>query len=736
MILQNIALKKGKEVAGHNWQMQTWSKRKKRVLSVQEDTVRLYATNNITKTQMREDLAKEHVKELSNKQKAKKDARAVDKDFFMSVLGSTATKREAKSYLKRFTPSESPTARTEPLNERKHPIPNPGVNLGGFYTPTAVESSPRFVQHPQTQKKSTSEPKLHIALVKLRAPQNLEDETLNGISRTLSQLCRLGLVSIIVLDCEAQGLEATGSDVRSTNWRSLYAQQADRVVAAIDSNSDAGSRLLDNVIGVDESFGTSQYSAANQICAHVTLRKLLMTPLRRGVIPVIPSVAYTDVEHRVISVPASDVVIALTKELAAIPVEVMPDEDPSEVKERLARLREELSLDRLIILDPLGGIPTPNRPNGYHVFLNMEQEFEPAKRDLVKGISSREGRGTLQVGQKQKCISNLGMSNPLSKFTEMEFGGLSDTSGATEVPRSPNWSHLQNLHLIRSVLSILPPSSSAILTTPEEASNSANTTPVQPGGVGTRRHRNPLIHNLLTDKPVFSSSLPSGRLGPASQASTVPNASPAFNITPTTFAKHGMHISIFPDPHMVAWAPPTSGVNGLTLTDPSINLPRLVHLIDDSFGRKLDVNEYLERVNGRIAGVIVAGEYEGGAILTWETPPGVLDDGSPESRARLVPYLDKFAVLKKSQGSGGVADAVFTAMVRDCFPNGVVWRSRTTNVVNKWYFERSRGTWKMPETGWTMFWTTPDMDRQTFLDYEAVCRGIIPSWADNKSILD
>lgn len=26
------------------------------------------------------------------------------------------------------------------------------------------------------------------------------------------------------------------------------------------------------------------------------------------------------------------------------------------------------------------------------------------------------------------------------------------------------------------------------------------------------------------------------------------------------------------------------------------------------------------------------------------------------------------------------------------------------NPVNKWYFERSRGTWKLPDTNWTMFW--------------------------------
>jgi len=213
---------------------------------------------------------------------------------------------------------------------------------------------------------------------------------------------------------------------------------------------------------------------------------------------------------------------------------------------------------------------------------------------------------------------------------------------------------------------------------------------------------------------------------------------PPTNVTPTTFVKHGLSITIFPDPKVVPWEPPVPGKPGLTLTDAKIDLPRLVHLIEDSFGRKLDVQDYLKRVNGRVAGVIIAGEYEGGALLTWETPLGVVDDGSPESRARMVPYLDKFAVLKKSQGSGGTADVVFKAMVRDCFPDGVCWRSRKTNVVNKWYFERSRGTWKLPNTGWTMFWTTPDLslNQQRFRDYENVCKGVPPSWADHKAVLD
>ena len=86
-----------------------------------------------------------------------------------------------------------------------------------------------------------------------------------------------------------------------------------------------------------------------------------------------------------------------------------------------------------------------------------------------------------------------------------------------------------------------------------------------------------------------------------------------------------------------------------------------------------------------------------------------------------------------------MADIVFNAMVRGCFPNGVCWRSRRDNPVNKWYFERARGTWKIPDTNWTMFWTTEGVEvggGQRFMDYEAVCRGVEPSWADKKRVAD
>jgi amino-acid N-acetyltransferase len=668
-------------------------------------------------------------------------------DFFLSVLGSSATKRDARAYLQKFTPPKhksSELKKTGSPAEKKTPQAQQyGVNLGSFYGPRAVNDSPRFIQHPPKAEDSPgiSGP-LHVALVKIRAPQHVDDDTLSGVARTLSQLGKLGLSSTVVVDCD--DYVKGQPEPRDQELRLLTEQQADRIVTAIDAYGEPGARKVDNIIGISEKETDAVASAA---CVrgrtHVKYRKLLMAPLRRGIIPVIPAIGYADTFHQILPVKADDVVLALTREFAGFHAEPLPEEDHRAVAEQIQSLRSEISLDRLIVLDPLGGIPTAERPNGYHVFLNLEQEFSPVKKSLfttqpIQPISTLPSDSTATPQ-----VSDLARGNPFSRFVETELRPSPGSKIGSPLPEttedisSDNIIHLQNLELVRRVLSLLPPSSSALLTTLAEAANSEkSSSPSQAIGVGTRRQRNPLIHNLLTDKPVYSSSLPAGRLGQPGNKDA--KSSPAIHISPTTFAKRGMSVSIFPDPRIHPWKPCTPGQTSLTLTDSRIDLPRLVHLIDDSFNRKLDVQAYLNRINDRIAGVIIAGEYEGGALLTWETPPGVPDDGSEESRARMVPYLDKFAVLKRSQGAGGVADILFKTMVKDSFPEGVCWRSRKDNPVNKWYFERSRGTWKIRDTNWTMFWTTPDLDvdQQKFADYEGVCRSIIPSWADNKAIVD
>ncbi|KAL2830182.1 hypothetical protein BJY01DRAFT_120580 [Aspergillus pseudoustus] len=638
--------------------------------------------------------------------------RSCSTEFFMSLLNSASTKREAKSYLARIKAQHGATPpKKQSSKQIKQTIAKSlpsGVNLGSFYCPSkSINDTPVFLHDstPTPTREDIPE-RLHLALVKIKTPQLLDDYSLTGVAKTLSQLGRLGMACCVVVD--------PGSDGDANTLRNIATEQVGRISTAVDAQPDSTSAYLASVLSL---------SARTPSIPTVSSRKQLLGPLRDGQILIVAPIAYTEDVPKAVIVPANDAMLALTKEFAGLALSPDPDEDPLDVAKKISDLQKEVSLDRVVLLDPLGGVPAFRGPQTSHAFINMDQEFESIEREL------RQVRQPANKDEDPSLADSLAGSNPLSKFGDSEIAAAPSKQGLLplKVRGGTIDGHLENLRLSQQTLAMLPSASSGIITSPLEVADSARSPEATELSVGTRRQRNPLIHNLLTDKPLLSSSLPLSRRARGSINLPAP---------PTTFVKRGMPVSLFPDPHIQVWT--AQNRPNLSLEHPSIDLPRLVHLIEDSFNRKLDVQDYLNRVNGRLAGLIIAGEYEGGAILTWELPPGVEDDGSEASTARMVPYLDKFAVLKRSQGAGGVADIVFNAMVRTCFPNGVCWRSRKDNPVNKWYFERSLGSWKLADTNWTMFWTTPDLPEnpQMFRDYESVCRSIQPSWADDTGVID
>lgn len=673
-----------------------------------------------------------------------------EREFFFSVLSSSATKRDAKAYLSKFKPYEKPKpniAEPKPIQRpatveaRQHKeyegrLNKSGVNLGGLYTyPTAIEESPVFSQEPlpDSFQPSKVEP-LHLAIVVLRSPEQYTEEVLDGVALTFAQLARLGLLSVVVIDTRLE------SNSKRT-WLDQVANQSISLASAIGRHSIVGARVVDQALRVSSVDNGVPCSVQVRGTVNVQLDQLLLTPLMSGIIPIVPSMAFTDMAQ-LQQVPAEDVVLALTRQFAGLNWPLAAEGNietaiATNIDSESPEGRERASLDRIIVLDPIGGIPAEDRPDKAHIFINLEQEYEGIRSELQNQNKSTGG----VPAKRKKEYSMLGASNPFTKFAEDEITPMLQQKDVLEQPPvryeqpSAAQCHLQNLNLIQHALLLLPPTSSALLTTPAEAASSAlsSSPDSQSTGVGTRPKRNPLIHNLLTDKSVISSSLPPARLT-RSESPPLPHS---------TFFKRGMPVTIIPDPLTHPWTPP--GPNGTTLdlsSDPRIDFPRLLHLIEDSFGRPLDVHHYLSRIKHRLAGIIIAGEYEGGAILTWEVPPW--DPSRPP-----VPYLDKFAVLRRAQGSGGVADVVFNAMVRNCWPRGVVWRSRRDNPVNRWYFERSVGTWKVSEK-WTMFWTGSGVDfggaegdgsdggggmeekRNRWRDYVSVCEGVEASWADGK----
>jgi amino-acid N-acetyltransferase len=607
-----------------------------------------------------------------------------------------------------------------------------GVNLGNLYQPTV------FTREPLPEKKyeeQDEEEPLHLALIKLRRPETLDDRTLGGIALTLSQMAQLGLSTAVVLDCA----EYTTSNILDETYEKTLRTQAARFVAALEEYNEPGALLIEHALSF--SGRSNDMPSTVQVKGEVEVKNnfLLYPPLDDGVIPVILPFAY-DSELKKVPVEADGVLLALIREFAGITGQVSVgntgdyDADPANAH-HFAIWHDRPVLDRIIVLDPLGGIPSENRSDGAHVFVNLEAEYRDIKRELqeLSAAASDDARAS--------ASSSLGTGNPLSKFVEDEI--ISLPSGASQRLRNPApLRHLQNLDVVQHALRLLPSTSSGLILTPSEAATKAI-----PDDARSTPSKNPLLHNLLTDKPMISSSLPTS---PASRF--LGSASP----NPATFLKKGVPLTMIPDPRVTGpWRPPSASNPSIELADdPRINYPKLEELINDSFRRKLHSKDYLARIRGRVAGIIIAGDYEGGAICTWETPSSLMNTPVPPQASETadspywIPYLDKFAVLTSSQGSGGVSDIVWAALTRSCFPDGVVWRSRTSNPVNKWYQERSTGTWNLPGDEWTMFWTSPNVTQCWHAEewdlgkvadgremarwdaYIAVCNGIVPSWAD------
>ncbi|KAF1843532.1 acetylglutamate synthase-like protein [Cucurbitaria berberidis CBS 394.84] len=655
-----------------------------------------------------------------------KERQRAEREQLTRLLKESPGKRDARNFLKQFdSPKKAKTGATPKVQPATSDVVHNdygsiriGVNLGNLYQPTIFTRDP--LPEEKYKEEEQDEP-LHLALVKLRQPQTLDDRTLGNIAMTLSQMAQLGLSTAVVLDCD----EDTGSYTSEVDSRYEHTvkEQAARLAAALEDYHEPGALLIEHALSYLD-LGHDSPSTVE-----VQSSYLLYPPIDDGIIPIIPPFAYnTDLKK--VKVQADDVLLALIREFAGITGQANGTRKlDGFVQDKNSTDFERPILDRIIILDPLGGIPSENRADGAHVFVNLEAEYRDIKNELQQLSSAGPG------GASARSSSYVGSGNPFSRFVEEEIVSLPGSK--PQLAESAPARHLKNLDVVQRALRLLPPSSSALILTPSEAGTRAI-----PEDTRSTPSKNPLLHNLLTDKPMVSSSLPTA---PASRflGSAAPN--------PSTFLKKGIPLTMIPDPRNSGpWQPPSTSRPSIDLAnDPRINLPKLVHLINDSFRRKLDPNAYLERIHGRVAGIIIAGDYEGGAICTWEkpsillntTPTGITTPDSPY----WVPYLDKFAVLTSSQGSGGVSDIVWAALTRTCFPEGVVWRSRTSNPVNKWYQERSKGMWNLPGGQWTMFWTTEGVTHgwdapiegfegnkeiSRWDAYVDVCSAIEPSWAD------
>lgn len=490
---------------------------------------------------------------------------------------------------------------------------------------------------------------LRIAIIKIRDIKSIDPKTFLSIGSTVVRLTKLGVSPIIVVDAGKERNDFLKLDNQPfRHYERAITWKAAAIAGAIESASIDGTVRARPVEGLFDlkPLGQNETGADGGLSGRLgfSMPNLILMPLSNGIVPVVVPLAYDPVTSEEKLIIADDAVVFLIKELTRTG-------------------KQFLSVEKVIFIDPLGGVPSIER-HGAHVYVNLVQELNDITAELHLGF----------------------------------------------IPPTNREIHLANLRTMDRALGLLPPSATGLITTPKIAALSSS--------------RNPIIYNILTDRPIISPSLPV-------ELKKTP-------IVETTIVRKGMPVILIKNKF------------GLDLLKESkvgtIDLSRLWDLIEDSFGRKLDVEHYMRRVNGKVAGIIIAGDYEGAAIITWEEarklreaqnsdPPRIISEldrinqAAEHTMYKKVAYLDKFAVRRSSQGAAGVADIVFKTMVMELFPEEILWRSRKVNPVNKWYFERSKGTLKLPGSEFCAFWTgTRTREAKRLNEYIDICTHIKPSW--------
>jgi len=316
-------------------------------------------------------------------------------EFFADLLSSAATKRDAKAYLTRLKSPPKPKPVVVSKTTTKM-TPGPYVNLGNLFPGSrAAEQSPVFSQSPVVETEFEEEETLHIALVKIRDVASLSEGLLLGIGETLAQLNRLSISPCVIVE-----------SVTTADSRAQVGEDVDSVVAAVNAYSQSVARRVDNV------FTTT---GATQV--RVAQPKLLVRPLRRGQIPVLSTIAFNEDDQRMALVPANESMLAVTREFAGLNVNT-PQHSRS-TSPAFEQMRKHIVLDRIITVDSAGGVPNEKSPDGSHVFLNLEQEYEPLKRKLQSGATNSKNVHTSFEPRSPPAMPPIASSNVFWSYDDL-----------------------------------------------------------------------------------------------------------------------------------------------------------------------------------------------------------------------------------------------------------------------------------------------------------------------------
>lgn len=266
---------------------------------------------------------------------------------------------------------------------------------------------------------SHTEDPFRVIFIKIRGNlYNFETGTLRRFSRTLDYLQKLGANPIILIDSD---YISKYQDINKYNFHQIDNFLFNQFHHFTTLMKSSANQL--NFIPV-------RCSLSNDEASQVSLDKPILNFLETGTIPILFPYIFDHKRSREFIVNSSNYLKLLMDKLL----------DLNKDKERL-------SVEKIIFIDELGGIPSIERSNNSHVFINLSQEFDQIVAELHIGH--------LDINDREI--------------------------------------HSQNLKSMHDLITRSPNDITGLITTLDIAVESLNL--------------NPIIYNVLTDRSLVSSSL-------------------------------------------------------------------------------------------------------------------------------------------------------------------------------------------------------------------------------------
>ena len=276
-------------------------------------------------------------------------------EFVLSILQASPSVRDSKAYLSSFAP---------PVQAPGEDMAAPEADLAtmGILDPETAEAAPvvPVPTKPRPQNllvKSLLNPRIRrTALVKIQGP--FTDIQLNSVARGMSQLQRMGLVSVIVVDRDDMPVVESNDPISQQRQRTLMLRAVERTVSALSRHRAPARPILATVARMGD-------------CEHdVFVEEEGLDHVRRsleeGEIPVVLPVAL-DANCRSRRVGGNAVLLGLARAMAN---KATAPASPTATSRPL-----DLMPMRLLVINREGGIPSYARDGMPHLSINLASEY-------------------------------------------------------------------------------------------------------------------------------------------------------------------------------------------------------------------------------------------------------------------------------------------------------------------------------------------------------------------------